>query len=1051
MSLQKQLVHLNLTGGLQTKDDSFLVIPSKLAVANNVEFDDASTVKTRGGLVEVSLSGLSVLEALSNARRAITHNGQLIIEADSGNYRVTDGGLVQIYPIESSTTRGARVFPRASMVTRRDGSVSASTTSYPLMPGDVDTATIGNKQFLAWETRDPSTGTNTIRFQIQDVLSGKVIREGLLNTLAGKVRSHPRVVTYGSDFILYHAVYTAGANTFEVRRIAWNASTGAVSKVEASVITSSASGTAPSVEYDERNVACFDVAVDEPNGNIGLVLRDIDGPGTLRLRALSTSDYYTVTQSRNVAPASWPRAVTAATSVNNSNGDALLNAFYSEGTNTYSATGLNVTTGAAIATAVVGTAGAGDVAGRSAAWQEGDYIYLAWDARTATNEQSTLRVSKFSITYGTLSECSAFAPWFIAGRVASVSNRLYLPMMHSAAQTSVNNTFYVVDFTSIIRNVGVASNNEPPHVLARIDPGESPVFLSTWRDTNRVPGLPTLSATSSLGIAETGLVFSYPKFEADYVVAGTSNDTAVCVSTALITIIDAGFGTRSQLGQVEVNGVAMLAGACPMLFDGTAFVEEGFHHPPWIVPATATPGVAGYGPFPVGDVTFCVTYGWQDDAGNWHESAPSNEVTVTFAGLNVYCNPTIVLPPTQKKGARLRIYRTKATSTDTSLYLTTTASGGFVSLDTDLANSEQLYTAGGVLPNSPAPACRHISVFQRRLVLSGCGDGSRVYWSKQFTPGYGVEFAAGDPTHYTTVPDSAGRVVASAEMDDRLVVLCERAIGLISGSGPAPTGTQGQYSEFSTIITETGCYWYAPKSVARGPEGVWFRSPFGIRLVSRSGTLARGQDGKQVGAEVDGIISGNCVAVPHEGKQQIRFHQTNNTVLVWDYQWLQWSQFSGNYFSFVDAAFADGRLYLLGSSNLRYTSDTSTDDVATTPVTGTIETPWLSFAGIQGYQRLYRLMILGKELNGANGNATFGLTVYCDFDGTTSADSGTATATCTNGRYQVQHHFARQKCEAMKLKITLSAAPGSRVRLTDLTLQVGVKAGYNKLPSSARF
>lgn len=1051
MSLQKQLVHLNLTGGLQTKDDSFLVIPSKLAVADNVEFDDASTVKTRGGLVGMNLTGLSVLEALSNARRAITHNGQMIIEADSGNYRVTDSGLVQIYPIEGSTTRGARVFPRASMVTRRDGSVLASTTAYPLMPGDMDTATIGNMQFLAWETRDTSTGTSTIRFQIQDVLSGKVIRDGLLNTLLGKVRSHPRVVTYGSDFILYHAVYTAGANTFEVRRIAWNASTGAVSKVEASVITSSASGTAPSVEYDERNVACFDVAVDEPNGNIGLVLRDIDAPGTLRLRALSTSDYYTVTQSRNVAPASWPRAVTAATAVNTSNGDALLNAFYSEGTNTYSATGLNVTTGAAIATAVVGTAGAGELAGRSAAWQDGDYIYLAWDARSATSEQSTLRVSKFSITYGTLSECTAFAPWFIAGRIASASSRLYLPMMHSTAESSVNNTFYVVDFTSIIRNVGVANNNEPPHVIARIDPGESPRFLSTWRDTNRLPNLAALQATSALGIAETGFVYAYPKFEADYVVAGTSNDTAVCVSTALVTIVDAGFSRRSQLGQVEVNGVAVLAGACPMLFDGKSFVEEGFHHPPWIFPASATAGLTGYGPFPAGDVTFCFTYGWQDDAGNWHESAPSNEVTVTFAGANVFCNPTVVLPPTQKKGARLRIYRTKATSTDTSLYLTTTASGGFVSLDTDLANSEQLYTAGGVLPNSPAPACRHISVFQRRLVLSGCGDGSRVYWSKQFTPGYGVEFAAGDPTHYTTVPDSAGRVVASAEMDDRLVVLCERAIGLISGSGPAPTGTQGQYSEFSTIITETGCYWYAPKSVARGPEGVWFRSPFGIRLVSRSGTLARGQDGKQVGAEVDGLISGNCVAVPHEGKQQIRFHQTNNTILVWDYQWLQWSRFSGGYFSFRDAAFADNRLYLLDTSNLRYTSDATTDDVATTPVTGTIETPWLSFAGIQGYQRLYRLMILGKDANMAGGAATFGLTVYCDFDGTTTADSGTATATFTNGRYQVQHHFARQKCEAMKLNLTLSAASGSRVRLTDLTLQVGVKAGYNKLPSSARF
>ena len=123
MSLQKQLVHLNMTGGVQTKDDPFIVIPSKLAVADNVEFDDTSTVKTRGGQAQVSISSLNALESISTARRAFTNAGQLVLEADSGDYRVTDAGVVQLYPVDSSNTNGARVFRRAAMQTRREGSI----------------------------------------------------------------------------------------------------------------------------------------------------------------------------------------------------------------------------------------------------------------------------------------------------------------------------------------------------------------------------------------------------------------------------------------------------------------------------------------------------------------------------------------------------------------------------------------------------------------------------------------------------------------------------------------------------------------------------------------------------------------------------------------------------------------------------------------------------------------------------------------------------------------------------------------------------------------
>ncbi len=1049
MSLQKQLVHLNMSGGLQKKDDSFLVIPSKLAVADDVEFDDLSTVKTRGAQASVSLASVSVLEAVASAKRAFANGSEAVIECASGDYKVTPSGVVQVIPVESSGNGGARVFSRASMTTRRDGSMltkaSVPGAGYPLFANNIDTAVIGDVQFSAWETKDPSTGLNTIRYQFTDIPSQKVTISGMLNTLATKVRVQPRVLAVGTKFILYFGIFTAAAVTYEVRRIVWNSS-GSVANAETVVITSSAAAAA--VESAENYAVLFDVAVSFDGLSLGLVIRDVDAPRTLRFRGLSLTDYSTITQAANVAPSAVPTSLTAVVSKNGAT--YRLHAFFSVATTTARAINMNQGTGATSAETVVGTGAAGSVTARLAGTQttDGGSITLAWDSRTATLEQSTLRLSTFSDTYGTLGECPAFSPWFVAGRIAVFDSRMYLPMMFCGSELLPESTNFVVDLTSALRNIGTPTNSQPPHVVARIDYGESPMFLSQFRAHRRVA---SCAATSS------GLLFSYPKFETDLVFAGSTNDTSVCAATATLD-----FG--SQLGDAEINGLTFLAGACPLVYDGQSVVEEGFHHAPYNALAVAAAAAGTYGPFPLGDVTVCFTLGWQDDRGNWHESAPSNERVVTFAGANTYLTPTLVLPPTQKRGTVLRIYRTKASSTDTSMYLSQTSAGAFIDTDTTLGESEQLYTAGNVLPNTPAPSCRHVSVFQKRLVLSGCGDGSRVHWSKQTTPGYGVEFSAGDPTHQTSVPSDKGRVVATEEMDDRLVVLCENGVGIISGTGPAPTGLAGQYSDFSSIITETGCSWDSPKSVTRGPEGVWFRSPFGIRLVSRSGSLARNQDGKQAGAEVDSLVSGTVVAVAGDTRQQVRFYQSSGTCLVWDYQWQQWTRFTG--MANVDAVYADDRFYHLSNYStssplLRYTTsragyeDVTSEGVPGAVFTATVETPWLSFAGIQGFQRVYRLMLLGKDAGTPGETHAITLSVYKDFaDGAPVETASVLAATTSNGQIQIQHHFATQKCESMKLRLTFGADPAggeAALRLTDLTLQVGVKSGYNKLPSSQRF
>lgn len=1048
MSLQKQLVHLNLSGGLERKDDSFLVIPSKLVVADDVEFADASTVVRRGGRSTISNSGLNGI-----AHHAVLNSGQMLLETRTASYRLNSSGVPNqvAAPTLVSGMSSPLVHRTAGMQTTRLSRMKPKGpqgSGEPTNDGNFDCAVAGNYTCTVFEDFNSAISRVNMRLLVRDESTGFTV----FNTLISDVTNHlvkPRVVTDGTKFFIYAASFAPAAGTFDVKCMT---ATPTTYSTWTSVVTATVVGT---VE-DVTSPALFDVVVSSDNLRLGMVTLTNEATFTLTFQRLSLTDGYTVSSSITGAATAKPVQLTSLYSYDGTT--YRLHAFYGLGANVVYGRSTEFT--AVVAQTTLGTAAVGSLVGSIAACQASNTnIYLAWDSTggTATTAwQSTLRISFFTHTYGALGECAGSAPWVVAGRIQTMQGRLYLPMQ--LVSTNYQSTVFIVDLTSVVQNVPSATALGPGYrVLARLDYGEIAVDTRSarWVRTRRIPNLSARGNT---------LVLPYLKYETNLRIAGTSNDTGVAVCQATIDF-------DSQLGFAEVNGTTVIAGACPTIFDGDTISEENFHHGPEL-DTTVALGAAGYElPNVAGSYSVCFTMGWTDARGNWHESAPSAVATFTVAANRFIPASAVVAPPTMKPGARIIFYRTKLLGTDTSLYLARTEFGTDITSDTDLDDGEQIYTAGGVLPNTPAPACRHINVFQKRLMLSGCGDGYDIHWSKQALPGYGVEFSYGDPTHQTRVPADHGRVVGTEEMDDRLVVLTERAAGLISGQGPASTGTSGQYSDFATISTETGCDWNSPRSIIRGPEGVWFRSPFGIRLISRSGQLARSQDGKQVGAEVDDLCSGNAFAVAGPSRQQIRFYQTGGSVLVWDYQWGRWTRFT-NTGTVVDAVYADSRHYHIvndfddpGTTFLNtyilYHNDSAYQDVdpnggTTVSFTGYVETPYLSFAGIQGFQRIYRLMLLGRNVDSSVQGQTFGIKFGFDFDQTSPPTAETVSAAvtpATGGLVQLQHHMARQKCEAIKVGISFqpTSTNTGRFRLTDLTLQVGVKPGYYKLPSGQRF
>lgn len=1061
MTLQKQLAHINITGNVERKDDGFLVIPSKLTRADDVVWDDASTPIVRGGQSKVSTSLIT-----GNAYRMFVHSGISLIEHSGGLHRVwKSGGSSQVLnPTTLAGHTAASHFRRAAATTSRIASVIPMATApgganqIPVYDGSYDCASLGNYTCYAFETRSLRHTYQGVRVIVIDDSTGFTVYDNTVGD-SSNIFVKPRVVGIGTKFYVYYGVFagTGAATAFVIQNLTVTTAGTATTNSFATTFNTSFTTETAGEEI------LFDVAATSDATKLGLVVRSYDGGAwNIRFFSLSLSDGYT--ELANLTAAISAKALTlTALFTKDDTDDYKLHAFYSLTDSTLvKAVGWNVTDAAGFGPTTVGTGPTSTACWRIAAYEASSTaIYLAWDCVTTvatTTYSSTLRVSSFTHAYATVTECAGFAPWFIAGRIAVVNSRLYLPMAFLSYE-SYQGTTYLVDLSSVLANLGTSGDTgAAPHVVARIDYGECALNEDRLKQVTRVPGAPVRS---------NSVIVPYLKYETDLRVVGGVNETPWAIARALVDF-------DSQLGQVEVNGLAVLAGACPHVYDGSNYVEEGFHHAPEIVGGT-TGAASGTHQFNTssGTYTICCTVAWQDARGNWHESPPSNEVTVNITGpTDIYITPVVIEPPTQKPRARLVWYRTQRSSTDTTLYTWEDQYGVSVTDDTVLAAGEALYTTGDVLPNEPMPACRHLSLYQGRVVASGTGDGSGVAWSKETERGYGVEFCSSDPLHRLRVPASLGRAVGAQEVDDRLFILCERGVGIIYGTGPSATGLAGGYSDFNTIITETGCDWSSPKSIARAPEGIWFFSPFGIRLISRAGGLARGQDGKQVGAEVDdlvlGVSSPRVVAVSGSGKQQVRFYFDTTDgnvgrVLVWDYQWQKWSRFTGH--AHVDACYADDRYYHVNNvssvAQLRYYDETAIRDVNDYGQTeqgfaGTIETAWLQFAGIQGFQRIYRLTVLGKNTN--TQPVTLVGSFFYDFSSTADSDVMTVTSVtpAASGVVQVQHHMVRQKCEALKIRIEMNAnatvpATSGRFRLTDLTLQVGVKPGYYKLPSSQRY
>lgn len=510
----------------------------------------------------------------------------------------------------------------------------------------------------------------------------------------------------------------------------------------------------------------------------------------------------------------------------------------------------------------------------------------------------------------------------------------------------------------------------------------------------------------------------------------------------------------------------LIAGGILKQYDGANIVEHGF----LLFPENLTDGGTATtgGSLTDGTRQYSAVYRWTDNKGLEHLSAPSIPIEITLSGGTSTQTQDITIPTlrlTQKQNVVIDLYRTESNAT--LFYKVTSISSPEyndptvdsititdITSDANLISGELLYTTGGVLDNIAAPASQIAEEFKNRVVLAGLDNPNKIVYSKIKTEGRPIEF---NDTLQILLNDEGGEITAVKTVDDKMIVFKRSNMYSISGDGPNNLGEQDNFTEPELIASDIGCV--NARSLVLTPLGIMFQSLKGIYL------LTKGLGLNYIGAPVEAFNAETVTSAVVVGdRNQVRFTTQNSDCLVYNYEVNKWSSFTNH--RGISAVEVEDQYYYLRPDNKIYREDRTSFTDAGSPIKMAIETDWMNFAGVQGFQRAYRMMLLGEyksphklKLEAAyNFNPAFIQEKIVDFseivsDSKYGSESpyGTGSPYGGNGNvYQIRFDFKKQKCQTIKVRIEelQSSNYGEGLELSNMAFELGGKQGLFKLSQS---
>jgi len=669
----------------------------------------------------------------------------------------------------------------------------------------------------------------------------------------------------------------------------------------------------------------------------------------------------------------------------------------------------------------------------------------------------TAQMHTMALTYDVFNSTSEYLfdiqQTAIAADAFIYNSRGYVPVVAAA-----NLITYDVTSTStyfLINDVGEAIGRWNMNTAAGLnyvafDVGFGVPIAVVWR-----PHTDTLSTTEFI----TGLrnVTSFPS------VSGQ-------LQTGLFSPLFDFFEPERSYSRAEIASSLYVGGGMLFQYDGQNLVEDGFNWNPVLQNvSTSAPGTSY-------EYQYCVVWEWVDNIGNVHRSSPSNVITInTSAPIGAGATATDIsiypLSLTYKTAANSRtpvvgvVYRTKEDNADVFYRLPVTSANQNSTTSTYITPANDntldanitvpLYTTGNVLGNDAPPPVGAMVVYRDRLFVLDSTNPLVIYYSKKVNFASAVDFSDGQ---LINVDPTGGPVTGLSAMDDKLLIFKEDSIRYISGQGPNPDGTNDDYGSTTLITTDAGCV--NSRSIVTTPDGVMFKSSKGIYFIDR------GLKVSYLGAPVEKFNSDFITsAVLMSDNNQIRFTLDTNVILVYDYFIDTWATFTP--LTAVDSVVWDDAHTFINSNGRVQKQDNTIWTDNGTGYQMELTTGWLTFGGIQGFQRLYKITLLGNY----NSSHNLQCNLYYDFNNAITQTitvepqvpsvygSGEYGEESPYGGefdlYQYELYNARQKCMSVKMQIRDTAVEGETLgrgyELSNMRLSYGVIGGSNRIRAAQGF
>lgn len=364
----------------------------------------------------------------------------------------------------------------------------------------------------------------------------------------------------------------------------------------------------------------------------------------------------------------------------------------------------------------------------------------------------------------------------------------------------------------------------------------------------------------------------------------------------------------------------------------------------------------------------------------------------------------------------------------------------FLLNDEPFSTNDQIYTAGGELENSPAPACRVLEAHRDRLFAISSYDNN-VYYSKPRMGGRGLEWC--QQTQLFQIPE---RGLGLASNETCLMIFTNRGVYAIEGYGPSVTGQPAQaFGALQLISNQMGLY--EVNSCKTTPIGVIFRTNKGWWLIDRTLSMS------YIGDGIDGMIASTdrTIAVSVDQKKAVIRIMMDNPTGSPDYRqynyWYDSKRWSVDTtalaYRYKDAMVLGDDYFVIDPFDVVASSgpnygvtwlDGQFDTNGHGPV---VSTGWITVSNMAMLKRIWRVIATVENLNFDDGfSATLRLTVYADWIETPVVVGNWASDVIGQGVQTVRLHMPQQKMKAIKIRL-------EQIPVTDVERVENDVPGYN--------